>query len=82
MSAAIAEHEILELLYAVRPGPCPICGRPILARRFESRALILQCSARCGWWSEASPSGGTAVPGTRRPVLEVLRNERDLPRLF
>jgi hypothetical protein len=82
MSAAIVEEEILELLDAIKPGRCPVCGRPILARRFESRALILQCSARCGWWSEASPDGEVAVPATRKPLLVTITGGRSLPRLF
>lgn len=82
MSVAVAEEKILDLFDAIKPGPCPVCGRPIMARRFESRALILQCSARCGWWSEKSPEGAAAVRSPRRPTLATLRPDRDLPRLY
>lgn len=47
--------------------PCPLR---------EGGASIVDCSA-CGWASEVSSSGGTAIVRCNLPLGEVLRHARD-----
>ncbi len=82
MAAVAREDGVLELYDAIRPGPCPICGRPLRTRRYALDTVILSCSARCGWWTEVRRGAVADVPRPRRPVLQSLRGGRDLPRLF
>jgi len=81
MADGAREETPLLLTDRKRRGRCPVCGEPLSMRRFESGVALLRCTGSCGWWSE-SLADGDAVRPTRRPLLDSLRDRRDLPRLY